>query len=117
MRWLASFAVHRRWAIRLFLAVSGVLVFQGRSVFSGFSSTTVPSGSTRTPLRARPSLSWDFAQYLLPLTVFEIYWRTQQRAGAAGRFAMAATLVLLTVAMAIGIFAHAMFAVSSGTAF
>jgi hypothetical protein len=58
----------------------------------------------------------SFAQYLLPLAVLELYLLTQNRGGPAGRYAMAATLVVLTVAMGMGVFAHTMFMVSSGTA-
>jgi hypothetical protein len=46
----------------------------------------------------------SFAQYLLPLAVLELYLRTQDRAGAPGRFAMAAGLFVLTIATGIGIF-------------
>ena len=41
----------------------------------------------------------------LPLAVLEIYLRTQDRAGAPGRLAMATGLLVLTIAMGIGIFA------------
>jgi tetratricopeptide (TPR) repeat protein len=50
----------------------------------------------------------SFAQYLLPLAVLEIYLRTQERAPASGRFAMAAALFILTIALGVGIFAVTM---------
>jgi hypothetical protein len=51
-----------------------------------------------------PFLSFlSFADYLLPLAVLEIYLRTKDRAGVAGRFAMATVLFVLTLAMATGI--------------
>jgi tetratricopeptide (TPR) repeat protein len=50
----------------------------------------------------------SFGQYLVPLAVLEIYLRTQDRAGAPGRFAMAAALFVLTVAMGGGIVAVTM---------
>ena len=49
-----------------------------------------------------------FAQYLVPLAVLEIYLRTQDRGGAAGRFAMATGLFVLTVGLGAGIFAVTM---------
>ena len=52
----------------------------------------------------------SFGQYLVPLAVLEIYLRTQDRAGAAGRFAMAAGLFVLTVVMGAGIVAVTMVA-------
>ena len=50
----------------------------------------------------------SFAQYLLPLAVLELYLRTQDRAGALRRIAMAAGLFALTVAMSVGIFGTTM---------
>ena len=49
-----------------------------------------------------------FAQYLLPLAILELYLRTQNRAGAPGRFAMTAGLLVVTVAMGVGIFVATM---------
>ena len=49
-----------------------------------------------------------FAQYLLPLAVLELYLRTQDHAAAPGKYAMAATLFVLTIAMGIGIFGATM---------
>ena len=46
----------------------------------------------------------SFACYLLPLAVLEIYLRTQDRASAAGKFAMAVALLGLTALMGVGIF-------------
>ena len=45
-----------------------------------------------------------FAQYLLPLAVLQLYLRVQNRAGTAGRFAMAAALFVLTLATIVGLF-------------
>jgi hypothetical protein len=111
-----QFAVHRRWAIRLFLAVSGVWFFRV-GLFFWILINHGPVGFNPDTFEGPAIIVVGFAQYLLPLTVFEIYWRTQQRAGAAGRIAMAATLAVLTVAMGMGIFAHVMFAIASGSAF
>jgi hypothetical protein len=56
-----------------------------------------------------PFLSFlSFADYLLPLAVLELYFQAQDRGGAVARRAMAAVLVLLTLAMAAGIFAATM---------
>jgi hypothetical protein len=45
----------------------------------------------------------SFAQDFLPLAVLELYLRTQDRAGALGKFAMAAALLVLTIAMGVGV--------------
>ena len=111
-----NFVVHRRWAIRLFLAVSGVWFFRA-GVFFWILINQGPVGFNPETFEGPALTVLGFVAYLLPLGVFELYWRAQQRGGTAARFSMAATLVVLTLAMAGGVFAHAMFMVSSGAAF
>jgi hypothetical protein len=98
-----NFGAHRRWALRLFLVMSGVWFFRvGLMLWlllnggpAGFDPETFVG----------PFLTFlAFAQYLLPLAVLELYLRTQARAGAPGRLAVAAGLFVLTVAMGVGIF-------------
>lgn len=93
---------HRRWALRLFMVVNAVWFFRVGLMFwivvnqgpAGFDPKTFTG----------PFLSfWAFADYLLPLAVLELYFRTRDRAGATGRFAMAAALFVLTIALGIGI--------------
>ncbi|HUP59934.1 MAG TPA: DUF2306 domain-containing protein [Thermoanaerobaculia bacterium] len=98
------FAAHRRWVLRLFLAVSAawfyrvglffwLLLNDGRSV--GFDLQSW-QGPTLTFL--------SFANSLIPLTLLELYVRARTGGGAPGRLAMATALFVLTVAMGIGIF-------------
>ena len=97
-----DFKTHRRWALRLFMVVSASLFIRAGLFLSlvlnrgafGFNAATF-SGPFLTFL--------SFGQYLVPLAVLEIYLRTQDRAGAAGRFAMAAGLFVLTAVMGVGI--------------
>jgi hypothetical protein len=93
---------HRRWALRLFLVVSGVWFYRvGLMVWlvinrgpAGFDPKTFVG----------PFLSfWSFANYLLPLAVLELYLRAGESHHVGRRFAMAAGLLVLTLAMAIGI--------------
>lgn len=44
------------------------------------------------------------SQYAVPLAVAELYFRARRRSEAAGQFAVAALLTVLTVMMSIGIF-------------
>lgn len=111
-----NFVVHRRWAIRLFLAVSGVWFFRA-GVFFWVLINHGPVGFNPDTFEGPALTVLGFVAYFMPLGVFELYWRAQQRGSTGGRFAVAATLVLLTVAMAIGVFGHAMFMLSSGVAF
>jgi uncharacterized membrane protein len=102
-----DFKTHRRWALRLFLVVSGVwflrigvslslLIFKGPF---GFDPNTFQG----------PFLTFmSFASYLIPLAILELYLRAQDRSSAPGRLAMAAGLLVLTVAMGVGIFGATM---------
>ncbi len=96
-------AIHRRWALRLFLVVSGVWFFR-----VGFMLWMLihqkPVGFDPETFTG-PFLTFiAFGQYLLPLAILELYFRAQDRASAQGQLAMAATLVVLTILMSVGIF-------------
>lgn len=102
-----EFGVHRRWALRLFLVVSGVWFFRV-GLMLWLLVNRGPAGFDPKTFTG-PFLNFlSFADYLLPLAVLELYLRTKERAGAPGRFAMAATLVVLTLAMGVGIFGATM---------
>ncbi len=90
------FDSHRRWALRLFLAVGGVWFFRIGLMFwivvnqgpVGFDPDTF----------AGPFLTFlAFAQYLLPLTVLELYFRAQRSGPPSARIALAAGLGVLTL--------------------
>jgi hypothetical protein len=98
-----DFNTHRRWVLRLFLVVNGVWFFRIGLMFWLFLNNG-PVGFDPETFQG-PFLTFlGFAQYLLPLAVLELYLRTQDRAGIPGRFAMATSLLVLTVAMGVGIF-------------
>ena len=102
-----DFASHRRWALRLFLVVSGVWFFRvGLMLWLLIHQAPVGfDGKTFTG----PFLTFlTFAQTLIPLTILEIYLRAQTAANAGVRFVVAGALVALTVAMGAGIFGAAM---------
>ena len=97
-----QFGRHRRWALRLFLSVSGVWFFRIGLMFW----LAVNQGPVGFDIKTftGPFLTFlSFAQYLLPLAILEIYLHTQDHAAAAGRLAMAAGLFALTLAMGMGI--------------
>jgi hypothetical protein len=102
-----DFKTHRRWALRLYLVVSASLFIRA-GIFLSLLLNHGPFGFDPTTFTG-PFLTFiSFAQYLVPLAVLEIYLRTKDRAGAPGRFAMAAGFVVLTVALGVGIFAVTM---------
>ena len=95
--------IHRRWALRLFMVASAVGFYR-----VGLMGWVVVTGGAGIDFETftGPFISfWGFAQYLLPLAVLELYFRAQDSTAASGRIAMAASLVVLTVAMGVGIFA------------
>lgn len=102
-----QFSAHRRWALRLYLAVSGVWFFRVGLMFWLIVNQGPAGFDPKTFLG--PFLDFlAFAQYLVPLGVLQLYFYTQDRAGSRGKFAMAAGLIVLTIAMGIGIFGAAM---------
>lgn len=100
-------AAHRRWALRLFLAVSGVWFFRV-GLMCWLAIHGGPLGFDPASFTG-PFLSFlAFAQYLLPLAVLEAYLRCRDGGNAMLRLGMAAVLALLTVAMSVGIAVAAM---------
>lgn len=98
-----KFAVHRRWALRLFMVVGGVWFFR-IGVRLWIFLNHGPAGFDPKTFTGPFLTVWSFGQYLLPLAVLELYLRTRDRGGAPGRLAMATSLLILTIAMGVGIF-------------
>jgi hypothetical protein len=97
-----DFRGHRRWALRLFLAVSGVWFFRVGLMFWIFVNGG-PAGFDPKTFQG-PFLTFlSFAQSLLPLAVLEAYLGAREQGGALARLTTAACLAALTVAMSIGI--------------
>lgn len=101
------FDSHRRWALRLFMAVSAVWFFRvglmGWLVING-----KPVGFDPVSFRGPFLDVLAFAQYLLPLAVLELYLRAQASRNALAQGAVAGLLVLATAAMGAGVFGAAM---------
>lgn len=97
-----NFAAHRRWAMRLFLCVSGVWFFRVGLMF-WIAAHGGPVGFDPNTFKG-PFLSFlAYAQFLLPLAVLELYLLTRERASAALHVGMAALLLALTGATAVGV--------------
>lgn len=100
------FDQHRRWAMRLFMACGAVWFFR-----VGLMAWTMITGGI--------GIEWEsftgpflyvlgFAQYLLPLLMLEWYFYCQQQTSMGIKMAFVLTLGVLTIYMAIGIFAASM---------
>jgi Predicted membrane protein (DUF2306) len=97
-----DFVTHRRWAMRLFIVVSGVWFFR-IGLMLWLVVNKGPAGFDPVTFTGPFLYFISFANYLLPLAILEIYFYAKDKAGAQGRVAMAAGLFVLTIAMAAGI--------------
>jgi hypothetical protein len=99
-----DFKTHRRWALRLFLAVSGSWFYR-----IGFFLAVVlnkgPFGFDPATFTGPFPTFMSFANYLFPLAVLEVYFLAQDRPGALRRMATASLLFVLTLGMIAGLFA------------
>jgi Predicted membrane protein (DUF2306) len=99
---------HRRWALRLFLAVSGVWFFR-IGLMAWIAVNQGPVGFDPKTFTG-PFLAFlSFAQYLLPLALLQLYFLARRSRYAHAQLAMAAGLGLATLVTAGGSVAAAMF--------
>jgi len=92
---------HRRWALRLFLCVSGVWFFR-IGLMCWIAINGGPAGFDPKTFTG-PFLSFlAYAQYLLPLVLLELYLLSRQHGGRAARAGMAALLLLSTGITGVG---------------
>lgn len=101
-----DFSAHRRWVLRLFLAVSGVWFFRvGFMFWVGINDGTV--GFDPQTFTGPFITILSYAQTLLPLAVLELYLRAERSSHAGAHVGMTALLALSTVATGFGIFVAA----------
>ena len=96
------FDSHRRWALRLFLVVSGVWFFRVGLMLWLFVNKG-PVGFDPKTFEGPFLNVLAFAEFLLPLAVLEMYLRAQDRGGNMRRLVVAGGLTVLTLAMGVGI--------------
>lgn len=100
------FDAHRRWALRLFIAVSGVWFFRV-GLWFWLIVNQGPVGFDPETFRGPFVVFLGFAQTLLPLAVLELYLRAQ-RGGAALKWTALATVLTGIGITAVGQFGAAM---------
>lgn len=100
------FDAHRRWALRLFVAVSGVWYFR-LMLPLWIVVNQGPVGFDPGTFRGPAIVAISILDYALPLAVLELYLRAQ-RGGPRVRLAMAGGLGVATLLTAAGIVAAAM---------
>src|SRR5258708_1686965 len=93
-----DFKTHRRWALRLYLVVSASLFIRAGLFLSLFLNHG-PFGFDPATFSG-PFLTFlSFAQYLVPLTVLEIYLRAQDPPSALRRMATAAMFFFISLSI------------------
>ncbi len=100
-------SAHRRWALRLILAASGVWFFRIGLMLWLFIHQA-PVGFDPETFRGPFLVFLGFAQYLVPLAALETYLWAKDKANSPGKLGMAIGLSVLTVGMGIGIFSATM---------
>jgi len=99
--------IHRRWALRLFLAVSGVWFFRVGFMLWMLANQG-PVGFDPKTFTGPFLVFLAFGQYLIPLGILELYFLAQKSRNKVGKISMAATLFILTILMSAGIFGATM---------
>lgn len=92
---------HRRWALRLFLAVSGVWFFRIGLMF-WLAIHGGPVGFDPQTFTGPFLIFLTFAQYAVPLAIHELYLRCRTRGGVAAHLKMACLLAGATLVTGIG---------------
>ncbi|MGL4573369.1 MAG: DUF2306 domain-containing protein [Burkholderiaceae bacterium] len=102
-----EFDLHRCWALRLFLAVSGVWFFRVGLMF-WLIANQGPVGFDPKTFTGPFIGLLAFAQFLLPLALLELYFAAQRSKSARMRVGTAAVLAIATLVTAVGVGAAAM---------
>jgi len=95
-------ATHRRWALRLFLLVSGSWFFRVGLMF-WIAINGGPVGFDPKTFLGPALEVLSFLQFLLPLAVLELYFRAKASPRPTLRTATAGALFLMSAAMGLGI--------------
>lgn len=95
-------ASHRRWAMRTFIVANAVWFL--RLGVTAYGVMRAPFGDAWPGMSAAFSvLNW--ACYLVPLAILELYFLARAQGGPKAQLAMAGGLTLATAVMSLGIFA------------
>jgi len=100
-------SVHRRWALRLFMAVSGVWFFRVGLMF-WIVANQGPVGIDVKTFTGPFVTFIAFANYLLPLAILELYFKAQAFSSSALRWGVSTLILSATAMTLIGISAVTM---------
>jgi hypothetical protein len=96
-----QFDAHQRWALRLFLVVSGVWFMRVMYGFLILVAQGRPPGTT-DEMNGPTDLAVGFGSYLIPLAVLELYFWAK-RSGAFAKVVTAGAVTLAALATAVGV--------------
>ena len=94
--------VHRRWALRTFMVVSGV--WFTRVIYSFLRIVPGPTPGSTDDMTGPTNIVIGFASYLLPLAVLELYFLAQRSPSVFTKFATAAIVLAAAGATSIGVY-------------
>ncbi|MEL6858447.1 MAG: DUF2306 domain-containing protein [Pseudomonadota bacterium] len=100
-------ADHQRWAMRLFMVANGVW-FMRIAIMSWIVVAQGPVGMNRT-MSGPTDIVIVFGCYLIPLALYELYWRAKQSGSEALKVTAACFVLVATGITAIGVFATSAF--------
>jgi hypothetical protein len=98
--------VHRRWALRTFIAVSGVWFTRVIYAFLDFVPGETPG--VTDDMSGPTNIVIGFASYLLPLAMLELYFLAQRSQNVFAKFATSALVLAAAAATSIGVYGRAM---------
>ncbi|MEM1147951.1 MAG: DUF2306 domain-containing protein [Pseudomonadota bacterium] len=93
---------HQRWAMRLFLVANGVW-FMRIAMMAWMIMTQSRVGMNNT-MSGPVDIVIAFGCYLIPLGLYELYWRTQEGRSEALKVSVSALILCATAVTALGVF-------------
>jgi hypothetical protein len=97
-----NIAVHQRWALRTFMAVSGVWFL--RVIYAFLHAVPGETPGVADDMTGPTNVVINFASYLVPLAVLELYFRARRSPSVLPKFAAAALVLAAAVATGIGVY-------------
>ena len=97
--------VHRRWALRTFIAVSGVWFVRVTYAFLGILLGEMPGDTDN--MTGPTNILIGFASYLLPLAILELYFLAKRDPNVMVKFGTSALVLVAAGATSIGVYGNA----------
>lgn len=96
---------HHRWALRTFIAMSGVWFL--RVIYAFLDAVPGETPGVADDMTGPTNIALNFASYLLPLLILELYLLARRSRSAPAGFAAAGLMLAASGATAIGVYGTA----------